>query len=278
MKIIALAALAALTAATPAFAQSADVTSWTGPYAGVRAGYSIQPSDGDERITFDTDRGGGFNDTVRTAAGADAFSPGFCGGSARGTTPAAGCRKDDDSLDLGIQAGFDYDLGSVVVGAVAEAGYGFATDSVTAFSTTPAYYTMTRQMQENAGVRGRVGYAFGARRNTLVYGTGGVVWAKMKNTIRSSNTGNAYRVFGDDKVFGYRYGGGIEQRVAQHLSLGLQYLRTSLGDSGGRVDVSRGTQPATNPFILVNPNGTIFRRSHTRFVTHNISATANFRF
>jgi len=274
MKIVLLAALAA----TPALAQTADETSWTGAYAGVRAGYSFQPKDGSERINFDTDRNGTFGDTVRTATGANAFSPGFCGGSARNVTPASGCGKDDDSLDLGIHAGFDFDLGGLVIGAVAEGGYGFATDSVTAFSTTPAYYTMTRQMQENAGVRGRVGYALGARRNTLVYGTGGVVWAKMKNTIRSSNTGNAYRIYGDEKVFGYRVGGGVEQRVARHLSLGLQYLFTSLDDDGARVDVTRGTQPATNPFILANSGGTVFARSHSRFVTHNISATANFRF
>ncbi|WP_174274647.1 outer membrane protein [Sphingomonas bacterium] len=269
---------AAIAAATPAFAQSGQPTSWTGFYAGVRAGYSFQPGDGDERINFDNNLDGRFGDTVRTTTGADAFSPGFCGGKARGATPAAGCVKDEDSLDFGIQAGYDFDLGKVVVGAIAEAGYGFANDSVSAFSTTPASYTMTRRMRENYGLRGRVGYALGASRKTLVYGTAGVVWAKMENSFRSTNAANSYSEFGDDHVFGYRGGGGVEQKVDRHLSIGVVYLYTSLKDDGARLHVSRGTQPATNPFILANAAGTDFMRSHSRFVTHNVSATANFRF
>jgi outer membrane immunogenic protein len=269
---------AALVAAGPAMAQSADPTSWTGFYAGVRAGYSFQPKDGGETINFDTNRDGTFRDTVRTTTGANAFSPGFCGGFARGATPASGCRKDEDSLDLGIHAGYDFDLGKIVVGGIAEAGYGFASDSVSAFSTTPASYTMTRRMRENYGLRARVGYALGAQRNTLIYATGGVLWAKMENSFRSTNALNSYSEFGDTNVMGWRAGGGVEQRVHRHLSIGLQYLYTSLKDDGARLNVSRGAQPATNPFILVNSGGTDLMRSHSRFATHNVSATANFRF
>ena len=264
--------------ATPALAQSADPTSWTGFYAGGRAGYSFQPGDGDERIKFDNNLDGNFGDTVRTTTGADAFSPGFCGGGAKSAVPAGGCAKDNDSLEFALHAGYDFDLGGFVVGALAEVGYGFAEDSVSAFSTTPANYVMTRSMRENAGVRARAGYAFGADRNTLVYGTGGVVWAKMQNDFRSTNRLNAYSEFGDDKVFGWRAGAGVEQRVNRHLSIGLQYLHTSLKDDGARLHVARGGQPATNPFILVNANGTDFARSHRRFVTDNVSATASFRF
>jgi outer membrane immunogenic protein len=276
MKSVLFACVASVCAA-PSFAQAADPVSWTGAYFGARAGYSFQPRDGDERLNFDTDRNGSFNDTVRATAGGNAFSPGFCGGSARTTAPAGGCSKDQDSLDLGLHAGYDFDLGGLVVGALGEVGYGFAEDSVTGYSTTPAYYTMTRQMQENAGVRVRAGYAFGPERKTLAYATGGVMWAKMKNSFRSSNTGNGYRLYGDDHVFGYRVGGGLEHRVARHLSVGLLYLRSSVKDDGARVDVSRGTQPATNPFVLNNTAGTIIKRSHSRFTTHNVSATVSFR-
>ncbi len=125
-RLLTLAALGATAAATPAFAQ--DARSWTGAYFGVTAGYDIQPGDGDERVNFDTNIDGSFNDVVRTGAGATAFSPGFCGGAARGTTPASGCKKDDDSLRLALHAGFDYDLGGFVVGAAVEGGIGFAED------------------------------------------------------------------------------------------------------------------------------------------------------
>lgn len=36
--------------------------------------------------------------------------------------------------------------------------------------------------------------------------------------------------------------------------------------------------PATNPFILSNPNGTDFRRSDERFKTHSFNATVSYRF
>ena len=190
----------------------------------------------------------------------------------------AGCAKDEDSLEFALHAGYDFDLGKIVVGVVGEGGYGFAEDHVSAFSTTPASYTMTRRMGWNYGVRGRLGYALGANRNTLIYGTGGVLWAHMENRFRSTNTLNAYRVYGDDHVFGWRAGAGVEQRVLPHLSVGLQYLFTSLKDNDARVRVTRGAQPATNPFVLVNADGTDFARSHSRFAAHNLSATANFRF
>jgi outer membrane immunogenic protein len=270
-------ALAAVLAAVPAYAQSTD-GSWTAFYAGARVGYSFQPGDGDERLAFDNNIDGSFNDTVRTAAGADAFSPGFCGGRAQASTPGAGCSKDDDSLEWALHAGFDYDLGGPVIGVVGEAGMGYAEDSVSGFSTTPAFYTLTRRMKENAGVRARAGYAFGAERNTLVYGTGGVVWAKMSQDFTTSNTANAFALNEDDSAWGYRVGGGVEQRASSHLSFGLQYLFTSLKDRGTTVSVTRGGAPLTNPFLLANPNGTDFRRTHSRFATHNVSLTANYRF
>jgi outer membrane immunogenic protein len=179
-------AAVAVASAAPALAQSADPASWTGFYVGGRAGYSFQPGDGDETIKFDNNLDGNFGDTVRTAAGANAFSPGFCGGTARSAVAADGCAKDKDSLEFALHAGYDFDLGKVVVGGLAEIGMGYAEDSVTAFSTTPASYTWTRRMAENVGLRARVGHAFGAERNTLVYGTGGGVWAKMENKFRSS--------------------------------------------------------------------------------------------
>jgi len=273
-----LLAATALAVATPAFAQDMEPTNWTGFYAGGRAGYSFQPSDKNETINFDTNLDGSFGDTVRTTGGANAFSPGFCGGGARSARAADGCTKDHDSLEFALHGGYDFDLGKVVIGALGEIGMGYAEDSVTAFSTTPANYTWTRRMAENAAIRARVGYALGANRKTLVYGTGGIVWAKMDNSFRSSNRANAFQEFGDSHVTGWRAGAGVEHRVLKHLSIGVQYLHTSLKDSGARLRVSRGSQPLTNPFILVNANGTDFARSHRRFVTDNVSATASYRF
>jgi outer membrane immunogenic protein len=276
--------LATLIAAAPAFAQ-AEPGSWTGPYAGVRLGYSFQPSDGDEEIDFDTNRDGSFNDTVRTLAGVDAFSPGFCGGLANAATPAGGCRGDKDAVEYAAHLGFDYQIGpSIVVGLVGEYGNSNINDRVSAFSTTPANYTMTRSLRGTGSVRARAGYAIN---NTLIYGTGGVAYGRVRNRFSTTNNANSFtnsngsdaRLKVDrDNVWGYTYGGGIEQRITDHFSIGALYLYTSLKDNDYRVDVGQGAAPLTNPFLLTNPAGTVMKRSHSELNRHSVSVTASYRF
>jgi opacity protein-like surface antigen len=273
-----LVSLAAFVAAGPALAQSADTNSWTGFYAGARAGWNFQPKDNDEIIAYDTNLDGNYGDTVRTSAGANAFSPGNCGGYARGASPASGCKKDRGGLEWAVHAGYDYDLGGPVIGVVGEFGAGYAEDAVSSFSTTPASYTMIRTQKFTYGLRARAGYAFGAQRDTLVYATAGGVRAKMHNDFRTTNTANSFTLGGDTKAWGYRVGAGVERRVDPHLTIGLQYLLTSIDDDGGSVRAGPGTAPATNPFRLVNANGTDFRRTGSDFNSHSIGVTANVRF
>ena len=134
-----------------------EAGSWTGPYVGGRLGYALQRSDDEETILFDTNLDGSFGDTVNTAAGANAFSPGFCGGAALGPLPATGCQDDRDGTDWAIHAGYDLELGGFVVGVVGDYGRTEIADSVAAFSTTPAFYTMTRRLRDNASLRARAG-------------------------------------------------------------------------------------------------------------------------
>lgn len=264
-------AVALALAAAPAAAQ--DSRSWTGPYVGGQLGYSFPQDENDEQIEFDTDLNGSFGDTVRTTAGANAFSPGFCGG-ASSSSANSNCGDDEGELSGSIHAGYDFQFGSGVVGVVAEYGRTSVSDSVSAFSTTPASYTMTRQLRDNAALRARFGFAMG---DTLVYATGGVAWGRIRNSFTTSNTVNTFTQRGEDDGWGYRAGGGIEQRVGTNLSIGLLYTYTSLEDDTARVRTS-GPAPATNPFILVNASGTDFRRSNERFDTHAVSVTASFRF
>jgi outer membrane immunogenic protein len=270
--IIVPAALAAAFSAVPAAAQTGG--DWSGVYVGGRVGWSFQPKDRNETVLFDTDLDGQFDDTVTTAAGANAFSPGFCGGSASGNSAAAGCEDDEDGIDFAVHAGVDGQFGRVVVGGVAEYGRADIEDSVSAFSTTPASYTLTRRLRDNASLRARAGLAMG---DTLVYGTGGLAWGKIRNRFATTNTVNTFTDSGNEDAWGYKVGGGIEQRVGPNFSIGLQYLYTSLKDDDFRVRAA-GPAPATNPFIRTNPNGTDFARSGERFTNHNVSLTASFRF
>jgi outer membrane immunogenic protein len=271
-RLLSASVLALAVAATPAAAQSD--TSWTGGYVGAQIGYNIQPSHKNESVEFDTSLDGTFGDTVNTAAPANAFSPGFCGGAAIGNAPAAGCRSDRDRILGAIHAGYDYQMGNIVIGAVAEYGRTSITDSVSAFSTTPASYTLTRNLRDNAALRARIGYAMN---NTLVYGTGGVAYGRVRNRFSTTNTVNTFTNSGDEDAYGYRVGGGLEQRLGAHFSMGLQYTYTSLKDGDFRVR-AQGPAPAANPFIRTNASGTDFRRSNDRFDTHAVALTANYRF
>jgi outer membrane immunogenic protein len=264
------AAIAGL--AVPAAAAQAQTADWTGFSIGARGGYTSAERGNDERILFDTNLDGTFGDTVRTGAGADAFSPGFCGGAANDRTPGAGCRKDKGGGDFAVTAGYDQQFGNLLVGVIGEVGTSTARDSVAAFSITPAFYTMTRRLRTNGAIRARVGLPIG---NTLPYVTAGVAMARVRNSFSTSNTVNTFTQRDDDTVTGLRAGGGIEQRFG-NFSVGALYLYTDYKDSDTRVRTS-GPAPVTNPFILVNPAGTDFARSNGRFKTHSISATVSYR-
>lgn len=268
-----LAAVSLAAFATPAFAQSED-EQWEGAYIGGTIGIPAQKNDGGESILFDTDRDGQFGDTVRTTSGADAFSPGFCGGAANGRTPAEGCRSDKDGIEFSIRGGYDMQNGNIVYGVVFEGGSSDARDSVSAFSTTPAFYYFTREIDYSLGARLRVGYATGG---ALFYATGGGAFARIKNEFETSNTANTFTGNGNSNSLGYAAGGGAEVKVTKKISLGLEYLYTNYSEDKYRVNVGPGTAPATNPFLLVS-GGTDFRRSDRDFDMHNVRVTAAYRF
>lgn len=78
-----------------------------------------------------------------------------------------------------------------------------------------------------ASVRGRLGYAFG---RTLLYGTGGVAFAGLNDDL-----------FDEDQV-GWVAGGGIETKVRDNVSLGLEALYYKFDDNQvGNVDDSLET-------------------------------------
>lgn len=272
--LMAASALAFAMTAVPAFAQEAD-EEWEGAYIGGSFGLAAQNNDRNEGVVFDTNLDNGFGDTVRTTSGADAFSPGFCGGAATGRTPGEGCRGDKDDFEYNIRAGYDSQMGNIVVGFVLEGGKNEAVDRVTAFSTTPANYVFMRELDYTLQARARVGYA---ARGALFYATGGAAYAKIDNSFTSSNTTNSFTTNGSTKSWGYSYGGGTEVKIAKNFSLGLEYLYTNYVDDDYVVAVGPGTALVTNPFRIVNANGTNMRRSDSDFDMHNIRLTAAFRF
>lgn len=263
--------------AAPAFAQSTDAR-WAGFYAGGSVGVGDPSDDSDRGVEFDTNGDGRFDDTVRTITGADAFSPGFCGGSATSSRPVTGCRDDKGGAEYSARVGYDWQGGALVYGVVGEYTKNDARDSQTAFSTTPAFYTFTRDLDSMFAIRARIGYAFGRDQDYLAYITAGGVRAKVDHGFTTSNTANSFTPRGDDKANGYQGGIGFERLVNDNFSVGLEYLYTTLKDDDYRVAVGRGTAPPTNPFLIVNPAGTDMRRRDDEFAYGVLKLTATYRF
>lgn len=276
IKTLSLIAGTTLLVCSPAAAQEIDTSStFNGPYASGIIGLSAQPNDRNETLVFDTTGNGNFNDSVKTVSGANAFSPGFCGGAANGNSPAQGCRSDKDGLEYFGRIGFDKRAGSFVYGALVEGGRTELRDSVSGFSTTPASYTVTRESDYNINARLRAGYT--PNGGVLFYVTGGGAYAKLDNSFTTTNGANRFTDNGRSNAWGYQGGGGVEAMVLNNVSIGIEYLYTSLSDDDYVVNVGPGTAGPTNPFLIQNGQ-TDLRRSNNDLNTHSLRFTTSFRF
>lgn len=267
-------------------AGAASAQDWSGPYVGLSVGGAMTDDDEDERSVFDTNLDGNFNDTVRTSGGLDAFGPtaatpgGFCGGKALGNNLPQGCIDDDEvRTDFAARAGWDFQSGRLVYGVVVEAASVDVEDFATAFSTTPAAYQFNRDLDDVMyAARLRLGYAVGAR--SLAYVTGGAAMARVTDTYFTTNAANSFApLTSEDDATGYQIGGGLETRMGERITLGVEYLYTDLDAGDGlTVRVGPGTAPLTNPFRIVNPNGTDQRRESDSIAFHALRLTLSARF
>ena len=277
-----LSAVLLASAVSPAMAQSADEPiDWNGPYIGGSVGYNWVGKSSNETIRFDSNRDGTFGDTVTTVAGADAFSPGYCGGAALSNAPGGGCRKDKGGLDWAGHVGYDRLInGNFLVGVVLEGGKTKLRDSVSAYSTTPASYTMSRSLDWNAAARLRIGAPITS--HTLLYGTGGVAYGKVQNSFSTTNTFNTFtQTKAKEDAWGWTAGAGIEQRISQAFSVGVLYKYTAYDADGYRVNAGQGTPASTtNPFVRpgATAGSTDFARGGARLDTHSVMGTASFHF
>jgi len=262
--------------ATPALAQSAE-EEFQGFYVGGTIGMTMESPDSGETILFDRDLNGTFGDTITTSTGANAFSTGFCAGSVNGPNrPTNGCSSDRQTVEFSARMGFDQQFGNVVAGFVLEGGRTEARSDVTAFSTTPASYTLSREIDFMIDLRARAGFTVTPM--TLVYGTAGGSYARLDQDYFSTNTANSAVIRGGRDTHGFVVGGGVEQKLGRTVSLGLEYLYRKFDDEEFRVRLGRGTAAATSPFVLGNSQGTDFRRSGDSFDLHSVRAVLHFRF
>ena len=274
-----LAAGSGMVLAAPAMAQDSTPEFFNGVY--VAGGISLdgQTNDRGDTLTFDTDRDGSFNNNVRTTTGANAFNPGFCNGAAIGRAPAAGCVSDDDDLGYFGRIGIDQRIngGPFVAGVLIEGSTSDSFDSTSGFSSTPASYTTTRELDYAVSARGRFGYSPGDGRG-LFYVTGGASYANIDHTFQTTNGANSFDVARNDKmVLGAQFGAGGELMVTNNIGFGVEYLYSRYNDDKSFVAVGPGSAGATNPFLLTS-GGTNLRPSDTKFELQSLRAALSFHF
>ncbi len=166
------------------------VWSWTGPYVGLHVG----AVDGDLDGTVDVE------DPIV---------------SERVTT-------DPNGIMGGIQAGYNYQFDSIVLGLEGDVSFGDVDDVV--YPTIVGFPARVEpEIEWMATIRGRLGWAWD---RTLFYATGGVAFTDVKAKIDAGPAGSD-----SDKssYFGWTVGGGVEHAVSDSISLKAEYLYADFG-------------------------------------------------
>jgi outer membrane immunogenic protein len=203
--------------------QPQPIYDWTGPYIGVFGGLAVGDFryngyliDGDRRIPV-------FNVT--------STGRGFIGGA---------------------QAGYDWQSGPWVFGAVADIAF---TNYKTSISGTSGGVPFSAQSQLNylGTVRARIGRAFD---RTLLYAHGGFAYGETEQTV---SAGGVQQFNSSQMRTGWTLGAGLEYALTDRVSFGTEYSYVDLGSKN----------------IVSNPGGVSVDEDVS---FHTLEASVNFRF
>lgn len=131
----------------------------------------------------------------------------------------------------GVQAGCDYQVGSLVVGI--EGQYDWANMKDTTGTIDPsiliAYY-FTSKLNRIGTLTGRVGYAFD---RILLYAKGGAAFAHFNHQLLATDAASSTNIYnGSQNIAGFVVGGGVEYALLPNLSLKAEYNYFDLGRNG----------------------------------------------
>ena len=185
-----------------------QTTTWTGLYVGAQAGVAFGNSD--NGASFNTSNGTGGSGIFN----GDDSNSGFIGG---GTI------------------GYDYQMGNFVVGALADINYIDASESRSYTTGLGNTFTTNSDINYLGTVRAKLGYAMD---NVLVYGTGGLAYAGLDNSMTSpSNTSGrsspatASTRAATTTTSATPSARGVDFMATQNISFGVEYLYTNLGSN-----------------------------------------------
>lgn len=213
--------LALAASAAPAYAQEMP---WTGFYVGAH---------------------GAFVDSSPTWTGANVYQTVLDGGEGSFTLvphndPIA-AKPSHSEIGGGARAGFNFQTGTILLGAEADATLFSYTGAVTATGPS-ASYTVRSHATSLETIRARAGIAFD---RAMIFATGGVAFSNLKHSLTatdmsqvivdggegSSSIGPATAVLADSvkSGTGVALGGGGEVRLSDNLSIALTLLHIDFG-------------------------------------------------
>lgn len=176
---------------------------------------------------------------------------GYGWGSTQDVTNAGALRRDLYGGFGGVQAGYNWQFGNIVLGAEADVSFGSVAASWGGVTQFDSYYGKDAATMFGT-VRGRVGYAFD---RVLVYGTGGLAWGQNEHGFGCDATrvvatggcqnkvgGQKFYVKGDPIDIGYVVGGGVEYAVLPNWTVKVEYTYTDYGVN--RIDLVDPNYPA----------------------------------
>jgi outer membrane immunogenic protein len=181
------------------FVQPLPIFTWTGFYVGVNGGY-----------VFDGGRS--------TITG----SPALLG---TGFAPSGSAKTMGDGFTLGGTLGYNYQIGSVVLGLEADLNYVDLGKRVTTV-IGPLSTTVAQEASYLGTVRGRLGYAFD---RVLIYATGGLAYGDQDASTTITAPAAFWSGSKSTTRFGYTIGAGLEYAITNNWSAKVEYLYYDLG-------------------------------------------------
>lgn len=230
------------------------VSDWTGFYVGIFGGAAFNPA-GPGIIQIDQDLDGNFNEPIVGGLAA-AFGNNFTG-------------SHDGGFFGGIEGGYDHQMDKFVIGGIVDIGYVDYTDRQSGFSSTPASYTQISDLGWLGTIRARGGYL--VTEDVLAYVHGGLAVGETRFSFPSTNPNGVSRG-GNTTSVGFQVGAGVEAKLTENWSLGVEYAYTNLGETDFTTRFNNG------PFAAVNPAGSDLKGSDRIFDFHTVKASLKYRF
>ena len=124
----------------------------------------------------------------------------------------------------GVQVGYNYQIGPLVLGFEADFDGTMATKSSGTITTAGGTTSGTDQIPWIGTLRGRVGYAFD---RFLVYATAGGAATQLISTLNVDTIGSASTT---NTIGAWTAGGGLEAAITDNLSARVEYLYLDTGN------------------------------------------------